>query len=64
MIIRILTGTSLLLLGYYIGREVGRAEPIRRELQEARDSDNKEPEKPSPKPSPKSAPKSAPKPAQ
>jgi len=48
MIGRLLTGASLLFLGYYIGREVGRTEPIRRELREARDADNKEPEKPSP----------------
>jgi hypothetical protein len=41
MIIRVLTGAALLLLGYYIGREVGRTEPIRKELEEARENDNK-----------------------
>jgi hypothetical protein len=49
MIIRILTGASLLLLGYYIGREVGRAEPIRREMQDARETENQTPKKPPPK---------------
>lgn len=48
MILRLLSGASLLLLGYYIGREVGRSEPIRRELQEARDADNAPSKKPSP----------------
>jgi hypothetical protein len=52
MIIRILTGASLLLLGYYIGREVARVEPIRRELREARDSDNERAKKRSPKATP------------
>jgi hypothetical protein len=41
MILRILTGGALLLLGYYIGREVGRTEPIRKELEEARKNDKK-----------------------
>jgi len=41
MIIRVLTGAALLLLGYYIGREVGRTEPIRKELEEARENDKK-----------------------
>ena len=41
MIIRVLTGAALLLLGYYIGREVGRTEPIRKELEEARKNDKK-----------------------
>ena len=50
MIIRALTGAALLLLGYYIGREVGRAEPIRKELEQARENDKKQkPEKPSKK---------------
>ena len=41
MIVRVLTGAALLLLGYYIGREVGRAEPIRKELEQARENDKK-----------------------
>ncbi len=36
MIYRILVGVGLTLLGYYVGREVGRAEPIRKELEEGR----------------------------
>ncbi len=36
MIIRVLLGAGLLALGYYVGREVGRAEPIRKQLDEAR----------------------------
>ena len=41
MILRILAGAGLLLLGYYVGREIGRAEPIRKELKDARDLDKK-----------------------
>ena len=41
MILRVLTGTALLLLGYYIGREVGRTEPIRKEMEEAREMEKK-----------------------
>jgi hypothetical protein len=46
MIIRILTGAGLLLLGYYVGREIGRGESIRKELQDARNeaSDKKPPQ--------------------
>jgi hypothetical protein len=49
MILRALTGAALLLLGYYIGREVGRTEPIRKELEEARENDKKPPQEPEPK---------------
>jgi hypothetical protein len=42
MIVRLLTGAALVLLGYYIGREVGRTEPIRKELEEARENDKKQ----------------------
>lgn len=36
MIWRLALSSGLILLGYYIGREVGRTEPIRRELAEWR----------------------------
>lgn len=36
MIWRLALTSGLILLGYYIGREVGRTEPIRRELAEWR----------------------------
>lgn len=39
MIGRILTGLGLLALGYYVGREVGRTESVRKELEEARNKD-------------------------
>jgi hypothetical protein len=48
MIVRVLTGAALLLLGYYIGREVGRTEPIRKELEEARQEDKKQAKKKAP----------------
>ena len=38
MIYRIIVGVGLLALGYYLGREVGRAEPVREELRRARES--------------------------
>ena len=37
MIFRLLAGVGLLALGYYVGREVGRAEPIREELRKTRE---------------------------
>lgn len=37
MVFRILTGAGLLLLGYYVGREIGKAESIRSELKETPD---------------------------
>ena len=37
MILRLLVGVGLLALGYYVGREVGRAEPVREELRKARE---------------------------
>jgi hypothetical protein len=49
MILRALTGGALLLLGYYIGREVGRTESIRKELEEARENDKNPPKEPAPK---------------
>lgn len=32
MVLRLAVSTGLVLLGYYVGREMGRTEPIRREL--------------------------------
>lgn len=40
MILRILIGAGLLWLAYYIGREVGRGEPVRLELEKMRELDN------------------------
>ena len=37
MILRLALSSGLVLLGYYIGREVGRTEPIRREMHEFRE---------------------------
>lgn len=56
MIFRLLLGVGLLAAGYYIGREVGRTEPLRGELDRARkrrsgkvvDTDNYKVETPSP----------------
>ncbi|MFQ5756042.1 MAG: hypothetical protein ACE5H7_08085 [Acidiferrobacterales bacterium] len=39
MIFRILVGAGLLALGYYLGREIGRTEPVRKELRNAREKD-------------------------
>jgi len=36
MIFRILFSASLFALGYYIGKEIGRTEPIRNSLEKAR----------------------------
>jgi hypothetical protein len=36
MIFRILAGAAMAALGYYVGREVGRTETIREELERAR----------------------------
>ncbi len=37
-IVRLLLGTGLLALGYYVGREVGRLESIREEMHGLRES--------------------------
>jgi hypothetical protein len=37
MIYRILLGMGLILLAYYIGREIGRTEPLRQEMREYRE---------------------------
>ncbi|MCZ6577062.1 MAG: hypothetical protein ACE10E_10610 [Acidiferrobacterales bacterium] len=39
MIFRILVGAGLLALGYFVGREIGRTEPVRKELRNAREQD-------------------------
>ena len=49
MIYRILLGMGLLLLAYYIGREMGRTEPLRREMREYRER-NGDSNPPSPDP--------------
>jgi hypothetical protein len=36
MWLRLITGVGLLALGYYVGKQVGRMEPIRDELERAR----------------------------
>ena len=36
MITRVLVGAGLLAIGYYVGREIGRTEHIRKELEESR----------------------------
>ena len=37
MIVRLFLGAGLFALGYYLGREVGRSEPVREELRRARE---------------------------
>jgi hypothetical protein len=36
MLGRLIIGAGLLLLGYYVGREVGRSEEVRKELEQGR----------------------------
>ena len=36
MLVRIATGVGLFALGFFLGREIGRTEPIREELRHAR----------------------------
>ena len=38
MLMRLIAGASLFALGYYIGREIGRMDPIIEELKRARDA--------------------------
>jgi hypothetical protein len=38
MVFRILAGVGLFALGYYVGREIGKTEHIRRQLQQAREA--------------------------
>ena len=37
MIFRVFVSLGLLALGYYVGREIGRGEPIRKDLKDLRD---------------------------
>lgn len=39
MIFRVFVSLGLLALGYYVGREIGRGEPIRKDLKNLRDED-------------------------
>ena len=41
MFFRVFVGLGLLALGYYVGREIGRAEPIRNELKDLRDDESR-----------------------
>ena len=36
MILRLIAGVGLVALGYYVGKQVGRMEPVREELAKAR----------------------------
>ena len=38
MLLRLILGAGLLAFGYYMGREVGRTEPLREELKRAREN--------------------------
>ena len=40
MFIRIIASVGLLALGYYVGHEIGRAEPIRKDLKNLRDNED------------------------
>lgn len=44
ILLRLVAGAGLLALGYYVGREVGRLQPIREELKQTRDASYDEPE--------------------
>ena len=39
MIFRVFVSMGLLALGYYVGREIGRGEPIRKDLKDWRDDE-------------------------
>lgn len=39
MIVRLLLGAGLFAFGYYVGKQVGRTEPIREEMARARDQE-------------------------
>jgi hypothetical protein len=41
MIYRVFVSMGLLALGYYVGREIGRGEPIRKELKYWRDEETR-----------------------
>jgi len=42
MLLRLITGVGLFAFGYYIGKQVGLAEPIREELARAREKEKAE----------------------
>ena len=42
MVVRVIVSLGLLALGYYVGREIGRAEPIRKDLKDLRDAASRE----------------------
>ena len=46
MLVRLVLGVGLFALGYYLGREVGRAEPVREELRRAREGAGEAPSEP------------------
>jgi len=41
MVFRVFVSLGLLALGYYVGREIGRGEPIRREMENLRDDERR-----------------------
>lgn len=43
MLFRVVVSVGLLALGYYVGREIGRGDPIRKELETLRDEEKREP---------------------
>lgn len=43
MLFRVVVSVGLLALGYYVGREIGRGEPIRKDLKTLRDEEKREP---------------------
>ena len=47
MFLRLAFGVGLLALGYYVGREMGRAESLRRELEQDHESEEPASEDPS-----------------
>jgi hypothetical protein len=50
MIGRLLVGAGLFALGYYLGREVKRFDPLREELRNARENEDTTPEPGAPRP--------------
>lgn len=40
MLFRIIVSVGLLAVGYYVGHEIGRAEPIRKDLKDLRDKED------------------------
>ncbi|MCG6859938.1 MAG: hypothetical protein LJE70_01425 [Chromatiaceae bacterium] len=48
MIVRVVIGAGLFALGYFLGKEIGRTESVRDELEWAADEDNRMSTKPEP----------------